>query len=219
MFILFFKYEIYNYRFKLMKDFNKYIFLILLCLVSSNISAQYENEYSYAENEESQKGKIYITPEFGLQFGTVTRIEFAPIIGYYITDRFSAGTGIRYEYFYDKRDYLYSEPLATDIYGVKVFTRFDLINNMDEILPIGVDFSIFAHAEYEALNLERKYFDAPLYPDDGRFWFSTVLIGGGILQKTSPRTALSLMFLWDVDNSSKSPYVNPVIRMGVQIIF
>lgn len=200
----------------MMKNFRSLILFILLVLIYFPASSQY---YSNNDNEESRKGKFFITPEFGLQFGTITKIELAPMFGYYLTHRLSVGLGGRYEYFRDTRDYLYNTEMKTNIYGLRGFARFIVIDDFDNIVPIGMNTSVFAHAELEGLNLENRFFNAPVYPDEGRFWYATALLGGGILQQSGPRSAFSAMVLWDVDSSSKSPYINPIFRMGFQFIF
>jgi hypothetical protein len=190
------------------------ILFTLLFVLYLPVNSQYGG---YNEDEESRKGLFFVTPEFGLQFGTVTRIELAPLFGYYLTDRFSLGLGGRYEYFRDTR--YYQNNIETNIYGLRGIARLILINDFSDIIPFGTNTSVFAHTEVEGLNLERKYYDPPSYPIDGRFWFYTALVGGGILQQTSPRSAFSAMVLWDVDSSSKSPYINPIFRMGFQFFF
>jgi hypothetical protein len=199
-----------------MKNPVSLLLFILLFLLNLPVNSQYPE---YNDDEESRKGKFFITPEFGLQFGTITKVELAPLFGYYLSHRFSVGLGGRYEYFRDSRSYSYNYEMETNIYGIRGFARFIIIDNIDNIVPLGMNTAVFAHAELEGLNLERKYFDAPLYPDNGRFWFTTALIGGGILQQAGPHSALSLMVLWDVDSSSRSPYINPIFRMGFQFIF
>ena len=83
--------------------------------------------------------KFYTGGNIGAQFGTVTFFEVSPLIGYKITDRISAGVGITYQY-YQYHDRYYD--LKTDVYGGRVFGRYFFTDYL------------FAHAEYEYLNLE-----------------------------------------------------------------
>jgi hypothetical protein len=143
-------------------------------------------------------------------FGTITNIEISPLVGYYITPKLAAGTGIRFEYFKDKG---YYESYETTIYGGNIFSRYTIINNLGERLDIGLNAGIFGQVEYEALSLERGYFEPP-YTEDGRFIVHSVLVGGGIIQSIGRRSAFLLSVLYNLNETSRSPYSNPIVRVG-----
>ena len=171
---------------------------------------------SKGQDEEFLQGMFFLSPDLGLMVGTTTRIEVSPTLGYYLNDRLCLAGGFIYEY-YKQSAYLYN--YETNIYGPKVFARLTLIKNLGELLPIQSNAQILAHAEFESLSLDNEYFSLIPTPTEGRFWYSTALIGGGISQSTSGRFKFNALVLWDVDTSSKSPYINPIFRLGIQYLF
>ena len=167
-----------------------------------------------AQDDINYKGKFFIAPDFGLIIGNSTQIEVSPVLGYYFTDRFSVAAGFKYEYY--KLTRYYSDNFETNIFGPRLYVRYSVIKNLGDILPVQSNIEILAHAEFESLSLERKYFMNPTL--DGRFWYNTVLIGGGISQIASPRIKFNAIILWDVDTSTLSPFTNPIFRIGIQIM-
>jgi hypothetical protein len=165
-----------------------------------------------AQDEEELRpiDRIFFGGNFGMQFGTITNIEVSPLIGYHITPRLSAGIGTRFEYFKDK-GLIY--PYETTIYGGSVFSRFVVIQNLGEGLGIGLNTGLFTQVEYEMLSLEREYFEPP-YNGTGRFLVHSVLVGGGIIQPIGRRSAFLLSVLYNLNESARSPYSNPIIRIG-----
>ncbi|HNQ13780.1 MAG TPA: hypothetical protein PKH65_10010 [Bacteroidia bacterium] len=160
----------------------------LIC-IASTVPAQEKN------SEKSKipiKDRIYFGGNLGLQFGNYTLIELSPLVGYRFTERFSSGLGLTYMY-YDVKDLDYS----TNIYGGRVFSRFSITE------------SIFAHSEYELLNLE--VFD---FNQLKRRNVDALFIGGGIQQSLGRSGGLYLMVLLDIIEHRYSPYANPVIRVG-----
>ncbi len=195
--------------------------LLLACLGHfSTATGQYEYgpERLPEPEAENRAGKFFIAPDFGLMFGTVTRIDVSPALGYYLTNRLSIAIGGRYEFLKDSRQYTFNN-YKTHIYGMRAYSELDVIRNLDKVIPLGINSAIFGHIEYEGLSLEKRYFDYPTYPLDGRFWYSTTLIGVGLRQPAGQRAAFSLLFLWDTDTSSFSLYTNPILRMGFQLYF
>jgi len=187
--------------------------IILFLITSINVNSV------IAQDDPERKGQFFISPDFGLLIGTVTSIEFSPMLGYYLTNRLSIAGGLRYEYFKDSRAYFGYDQYKTSIYGPRLQVRFTFIENIDKILPIGMNTAIFVQAENETLSLERKYFDFPSYSDQGRFWKNFTLIGGGIRQPAGRNLVFNAVVLWDIDNTLSSPYVNPIIRIGFQYNF
>lgn len=177
------------------------LFLMFLPLI---LSAQSEEE------ELRPIDRIFFGGNFGMQFGTITRIEISPLAGYYITPKLAAGVGLRFEYFNDKG---YYAPYETTIYGGDIFTRYTIISNLGEGLNLGLNTGIFIQAEYEALSLEKAYFEPP-YTENGRFIVHSILVGGGIIQPIGRRSAFLLSVLYNLNESARSPYSNPIIRVG-----
>jgi hypothetical protein len=137
--------------------------------------------------------RVYGGGGIGMQFGSITLVNIAPDIGYRITDRYSAGVGIRYIYFAD-RNYNY----ALNIYGASIFNRF-----------IITDF-LFAHGEYELLNGPWDPFSAR------RFNLNNVWVGGGLRQHVG-NSSLNIMALWNLNDEKYNPFPSPQIRMGFSI--
>ena len=163
------------------------------------------------DGDRSGKGRrFFFGGNFGLQFGSITNIEVSPIAGYRIFPWFSVAAGPKYQ--------LYGENYAgvkfnTHIYGGRTFLRIIVIGDFDEFIPLGFHGGLFAHAEYEALNLERQYFD--LTGSEGRFWLNSVLVGGGISQPLSNRASVNIMLLWNLNETANSLYNSPIIRFGI----
>ena len=156
--------------------------------------------------------RIFFGGMFALQIGTYTAIEVSPLVGYRLTPRLSLAAGIKYEYLNNKQT---GFSFSTHIYGFRSFARYHIIPNLAELLGGGINLGLFAQLEYEGLSLERQYFDYPAYPSDGRFWLSSVLIGGGISVPTGPRGAVNFSILYNLNESANSIYYNnPIIRFG-----
>ena len=134
--------------------------------------------------------RVYTGGGIGVQFGTVTFVNVAPDIGYKITERYSAGIGLRYMYFK-------TPAYKLDIYGASVFNRF-----------VVTDF-FFLHGEYEVLNGPWN----ANYPDH-RFNLNNVWVGGG-LRQGSDNVYLNLMVLWNLNDNIYLD--NPQIRMGISV--
>lgn len=138
----------------------------------------------------------------GAQFGDVTFIEISPLASYRITPKFHAGLGLTYMY------YNYSDPYtkySSSSYGGSVFARYFIWRDL------------FVHAEYAPLY--RTYSTPPNIPAtlDKAPWAQDVLIGGGYRQWVGDKAFMSIMFLWNINESIYSPYSNPIIRIGFGI--
>jgi len=183
----------------------KRIVILLIVIVSAiNCLAQFEDE------KPSIRDRLFFGGGFGLAFGSVTHVDVSPLVGYKITNRFSAGIGLSYQY------YKYAAyNIKTSIYGAKVLTSFTIIKDLGNILPFGENMgAIMLHAELEGLNLEKRIFY--LSSDDGREWIVTPLAGIGYSLPVGQRSFLNIYLLYNFNESSKSPYQNPVFRMSLQ---
>jgi len=141
-----------------------------------------------------QWGKVFVGGNIGAQFGSITVVNVSPIIGYRITERLSAGFGLTYIY-YNYKAYNFS----SSIYGGNIFGRFYILEN------------VFAHAEYELLNLDSYDFPGT------RTNIENIYVGGGFRQAIGARSFFTIMALWNINESKYSPYGNPIIRMGFSI--
>ncbi len=185
------------------------IILILVCEIQS-----------FAQEEmPSRKGKFFLIPELWLSFGTNTYVDVAPLVGYHVSDRLSVGLGPHYIFQSRKATPAYPFSYQTHVFGLKSFARFALVTNAERYLPINLFSDLFVQVEYEGLSLEKAYYYAPSYPDEGRFIYQAFLVGGGFTQRIGMFNSISLMVLWNLNESTRSPYSNPVFRIGFNTFF
>ena len=176
------------------------IFLIAFsfCLLSSTFCLS--QDFTPTEPKKQKKpfwswDRVYMGGGLGLQFGTITLVNIAPDIGYKITERYSAGIGVRYIYFADKR---YSPPFELNIYGGSVFNRFIVTS------------FLFLHAEYELLNGQWNPYSSK------RFNLNNVWVGGGLRQAFG-NSSFNIMALWNLNVEPYNPFPNPQIRAGISL--
>jgi hypothetical protein len=195
-----------------MTTINKnYVFSIFLALTFSFVSAQ---EKKTVEKEIPKKENIWNNFIFGgnlaLQVGTVTLIDVSPNVGYIITPRLVAGLGASYEYYKDS----YYSNFSSNIFGIRTYTEYILLNNIGKNLPVKANFAIFSHVEYEALNLDRDFSNTKSIGKVGRFWLNGILLGGGIKQPVGKHTSFNIAILYNINADARTPYENPIIRIG-----
>lgn len=178
------------------------IFTILLLFASSSIV------FSQKSREEPPpfKERLFYGGSFGLQFGTITDIQFSPVIGLWVMPRLAVAVGPEYRFYKDPDD-------RTNIYGGKGYLQFVIIQNINSVIPIGVNTGIFLHLEDELLSLESYFWKNPPLTSD-RFYINTVLAGGGISQQIGRRSSLNIMVLWALNDSGYGIYSNPEIRVS-----
>ena len=184
------------------------LFLLLGMLLTSTPSFSQHNQEpaGRAENHRQEKKKkaagtsrqkLFTGGDMSAWFGNVTYVNASPILGYWLTEKeLAAGVGATYQY-YDNKDINFS----TSIYGGSAFLRYYLGE------------TIFAHGQYEVLNVEAydQFHD--------RVNIAALLVGGGYSQPMGERSSFVLMCLWNFSESRYSPYSNPVIRAGFNIGF
>ncbi|MFC2123928.1 hypothetical protein ACFLU5_03875 [Bacteroidota bacterium] len=146
------------------------------------------------------KERVYFGGSFGGSFGTITYFDVSPVVGYMIRRNLSGGVGITYQYYNDK-----SIDYTTNIYGGRVFVRQNF-----RFMKI----PLFAYAEYENVNYEYIV----QITQDGlitrREWIPGILIGGGFFQQIGKRSGFMIAVLYYVLYNERSPYNNPVVRVG-----
>lgn len=195
------------------------IFLVLFLVYMAAYSQKQPDYLESIDGKEEEVEKKKKRPEalekftfggfFSLQFGNVTNIVVAPIVGYRIIPRVTVGVGLKYEYM---RDNYYN--FDTHIYGVQLYTRFYVIKDISNMLSGGIKMGLFIHGEFETLSLERQWFDVTCPTCDGRFMLNSFLIGGGIRQAIGPRAGIYFIILWNLNESINSIYSNPIFRIG-----
>ena len=181
------------------------IYLSLCLMLLTNIAMAQEEQYG----KPSFMDKVFIGGGIGAGFGDFTFINVAPIIGYSITPKLSAGVRLTYQY--RTFDYYYTngkkETFQGNDYGVGFFGRQMLFG------------PIFLQAEYEYLNYDALSYDGT----QSRRIFNSFMAGGGISQPVGGKAFFFLTvlynFSYDNDNSNNSfssPYNSPwVVRVGI----
>jgi hypothetical protein len=153
------------------------------------------------------KERLFYGGSFGLQFGTYTDIAVSPVMGLWVLPRLNVAVGPDFRYF---KFYSY----GTTIYGGKVYTELVFLQDLDNIIPLGLHFGLFFHAEDEILSLESAYFRQNPPYESKRFFLNTVLAGGGVRQQLGQRSSMNLTFLWVVNGTDYGVYGNPEIRVS-----
>ncbi|HBE40065.1 MAG TPA: hypothetical protein DDW27_02470 [Bacteroidales bacterium] len=167
------------------------------------------NAYSQRTRNEAPplRERIFFGGDFGLQFGTITNIEIAPVVGLWVLPRLAVAAGPEYTYYARKNIG------STNIYGGRVYTQFVLIQDLNNIIPAGIHLGLFLHVEDEFQSLESV---TPFWNTGAtseRFTVNTFLAGGGISQPMGRRAMLNLTFLWALDDAYDL-YGNPEIRIS-----
>ncbi len=145
--------------------------------------------------------RIYTGGGIGLQFGTQTFVNISPLVGYRLTEKFSVGLSATYLY-YRYKDYNPAYSYSSNIYGGSVFSRYLIFENL------------FAHVEYEVLRLEARDNVSRLL---GTKDITSILVGGGYRQMIGDRSSINLMLLYNLNETTYSPYQNPIIRISFGI--
>jgi len=175
------------------------LFFMVLFLGTISIGFAQRDFYKEEGEKVPLSERLYFGGNFGLQFGRVTYIEASPLTGVMITDRYSVGLGITYQYL----NYKDFPNASSSVYGGRVFNRYNILTNF------------FAHAEFESLNVELIRETGTGY-EEFREWVPGLFLGGGYFVPFGKRGGINLTVLYNVlyDNL-KSPYNEPyVIRAG-----
>ncbi len=186
------------------------LLVFIISLATVMLSAQVEEPVISKKEKTPFSRRLVFGGDIGLSFGTITYIKLAPVIGYRITDRLTAGLGPIY--IYEKyKNY----NLETSTYGGKAILSFTVIKGLGESIGLGMS-NIVLHAENEVINVEPLYLDLNTYYYffGDRIWIDNLLLGGGISQMIGNRFGISLFILWDVTQNDYSPYSNPIVKIG-----
>ncbi len=182
---------------------------LFLVLIYHSVLAQYvpKDEPDMKTPKEKptsgfNKESLYYGGWIGAQFGLIRYINFSPLVGYRFSDRLSAGTGLTYMNYSDRR---FVPTFTTSMVGGRVFGRFHFSDQ------------IFFHGEYESLL--SKLLDNNGTQLDSR-WRSAALAGIGYMMNlgSRPNRGGFLLLLWDLTYSpGQSIYPSPlVVRGGIQ---
>ncbi len=181
----------------------KHIKLIFLSFVIMVFGLVFKTNYVIAQHinnvdKEQIGSKFFTGGNFGFQFGSITLIDISPLIGYKITEDFAVGTGLTYQYYYDK-----NYNFKINIYGGRIFARYYFLENL------------FAHTELEALRYYYNY--NPNIWEDNKVNVTNILVGGGYRQYLGRHLYAIATILWNLNESPYSLYKNPIIRVGINV--
>ncbi len=177
-----------------MKFLRTNIFLILIICCCTPVTAQENYMVKKDSSRERIGDRIFTGGNLGLQFGAITVFDLSPLVGYRITDQIHAGIGATYQYYrYDAYNF------ETNVYGGRLFGRYFITEYL------------FAHAEYEYLNLEAFDFKRR------RVDVSSLLGGVGYFQKFAQNSGITVMLLYNFTEDVYTPYTNPIFRIGFNI--
>lgn len=140
------------------------------------------------------KDKFYFGGNVGAQFGTFTFVNLAPLVGFKVTDRFSIGTQLQYQYFRDNS----IGNFESHVFGYSGFARYFFTENL------------FAHTEYQVLNGHFDY-------SGNRVNIPNLFIGGGYMYPISDNVSFGVVALYELLRRTYSPYRNPTINVGVNV--
>ena len=192
-------------RLKIMNTGLMLIFLLMFYLTAN--SQNEPPELKATRDVPPLKDRLFYGGSFGLQFGTFTDIEVSPIIGIWVLPRIGVAVGPNFRYYKDPVDH-------TTIYGGRAYIEYIILQDLNNILPLGIHAGLFLHGEDEALSLESAFFKSGT-SGSGRFLINTVLAGGGIRQQLGKKSSLNFMFLWALNDSGYGIYGSPDIRISI----
>jgi hypothetical protein len=180
------------------------LFLLTVFLLINSVSVA--SGQRTREEPPPFKERLFFGGSFGLQFGTYTDIEVAPVVGLWLLPRLNVALGPKYRFYKDPFD-------RTDIYGGRVYTQFSVIKDLNNMIPAGLHLGFFLHAEDELLSLQSSFWKSTPGITD-RFFLNTLLAGAGISQPMGRRSSMNIMFLWALNESQYGLYSNPEIRVS-----
>ena len=175
-----------------MKHIKLLLVFISFILFTQSSFSQYDKQDETSEIQEEDlsqltfKERLYFGGNLGLSFGTWTQIDISPNIGYRITNDFSAGIGVKYNYL----SYNGAPSFKSTIYGGSAFGRHMIIENL------------YAYTELEMLNVQLNQFH---YGSTERKWIPIGLIGAGY--NFAP---FQIIALYDLIGDKYNPYISPL---------
>ncbi len=201
-------------------NMTKRFWILGLCLlVASGLQAQTTyrssgnakyNSKKKKKSEETFAQKLIIGGGIGLAFGDYTNIAVTPVIGYRITDNFSAGIGLGYQYVKITNFFEVERPgtngvydyydLKANLFSASLWARYIVWRN------------VFVHAELEQNFMN---FKIPAYDQSGsgnivestqKYDAPCILLGAGYRQPLGDRSSVNFMLLYDVLQDKYSPY-------------
>ena len=162
---------------------------------------------SYSQKDISDSAGLFERLYFGGNFGfsvgnTSTSIALSPTVGYMISPKLSSGLGVVYQYYTYKT--FSNERFTNNVYGGKIFSRYNLLPNIFAIGEIE-----YIHSPYYVLNPRTNRYE------EKNTWTTGTFIGAGFFQRLG-RGGFSFSALYNLSYDKKrSPYPEPyVFRMS-----
>ncbi len=153
---------------------------------------------SVAFSQNKLSDRIYYGGGGGFSAGTdFVNISISPQVGYKITDRYSAGIGLTYQYV---RFTNIGETISN--YGWSVFNRYNLTEQF------------FGYGEFERLSFQQDF------ENTNRLGFNSLFFGLGFSNRIGRNSAFNTMVLYNVlyVENEPSPYRSPWgIRVGIGV--
>lgn len=184
----------------------KSIALIFVLLIAAGGIYAQDSLYTPPPTQEKPKApikdKIYYGGYVNLSFGSYTVVGIEPMIAYKLKPKLSVGLKINYTY--TSSNYSGTKYTSSS-YGGSIFARY-------RVIP-----PLYAHVEYAAYNYE--FYNS--LGESTREWVPFLFVGAGYSQKMGGRAWLNFQILFDVLQSSKSPYNDwePFYSIGVGVGF
>lgn len=179
----------------------------LTFLVLFFLSCSWSSGQNLRSNKPLLRDRLIYGGSFSLQIGTYTDIEVSPVFGIWLLPRIAIAGGPDYRFYKDPWD-------RTDIYGGRIYLQYIFIQDINNLIPIGVNTAVFLHAEYEGLSLESDFWKNTNLTSK-RFMTNTMLGGVGINQPVGARSSINFMVLWALTNDDYGVYNTPEIRVGL----
>lgn len=181
--------------------------LLFVLSLATAVYAQRGDSYDNSLKGVPLKERIVVGGGLGASFGSQQDFfSISPMIGYKVTERLMAGSGVTYRYTKYK---FYSPAIKLIDYGFNPFARYNIFNG------------IFAQVEYEYLNYE-----FPVTIEQSvRKAYNSFLAGGGFVQPIGDKAAFYVLALYnfsyqDVQPGEYTPYASPlVLRGGITLGF
>jgi hypothetical protein len=197
-------------------------FLLTMPFFPSFAQEEEEKEEETEKKEEKDNNPLADEPfmkrlvfggDFGFSFGNSSSvINISPLIGYRITEKFTAGVGFSYLNLRGRTLGTYGTTVNYQLYGARVYGRYQFFEN------------IFAHAEYEYLNVPYSSNSSTLTRVELRAWLPMMWLGVGYRMPLGERSAFVVYAAYNVlhansyyrnDGVVYSPYASPItVRTG-----
>ena len=181
-------------------DAARYLGFLIIFIFSYTVS--FSQSDANINKRSSWRDRVFTGGGLGAGFGQVDWVQLAPVVGYRITNEFSAGVGISYRY----ASYKHVTPkISTNDFGTSLFARYNIYE------------PFFAHTEFEYMSYQFIKNDLSKV----RRGNTAFLVGGGMSQPMGSRAYFNVTALYNLlyqPGDITSPYRSPfVFRAGISL--